>query len=834
MKFNMACFVCQSIDTDGLIRYKPYMRKSIIWLFILTLLVTSCKGSASTRNLTAATPAGSNALGAPGSITALPTASPTPNLPPTPTPQPAVRVELAEQALFVGDYETARREFQDALTASSDPEVQAAASLGVGRSFYLAKNYTNAVDALNRTLTTYPDSPVNASVYYFLARTYDAQSQFDRAAQAYGKYLELRPGVLDAYMQERRGDALMSAGSPAEAVEAYEAAYNAPRQGETMWIALKLGQAYASLGDYSNAIKTYLQVYETSDNDYARAQANLLMGQTYMAMGEPEQAYTRYLDSVEKFPRSYDTYSGLVQLVNDGIPVSNLNRGIVDYYAGQYGLAIEAFSRYIDSGEAQDATAYHYRALSYLAKNDPEPAVADWDYVINNFQADELWPTAWDEKAYTQWAYLDKYDDAANTLLEYINLAPESAQAPEYMFFAARIMERNNRLAEAANTWEQIMARYPSATNSYRGLFLAGVTYFRIADYTAALTIFQRAMVLANTPEEQASAYLWIGKTQLAKGDPNAARLAWEQGAQRDPTGYYSERANELLQGRDPFVVTRPVDLGYDLAQERPRAEQWLRSTFNLEPGIDLSGLGDLASDLRMQRAAEYWELGLYWQARVELESLRLASTTDPIRTYRLMNYMVEIGLYRSAILASRQILDLANLDDAGTLTAPPYFNHIRFGVYFKDQILKASEDEDFHPLFLLSLMRQESLFEGFAESGAGARGLMQIMPATGQEVASSMSWPADFTTEDLYRPEISIRLGARYLSRQRTYFENDMYATLAAYNGGPGNTIYWKQLAGDDPDLLLEVIRAEETRLYITQIYEFFNIYRLIYERGL
>ncbi len=60
--------------------------------------------------------------------------------------------------------------------------------------------------------------------------------------------------------------------------------------------------------------------------------------------------------------------------------------------------------------------------------------------------------------------------------------------------------------------------------------------------------------------------------------------------------------------------------------------------------------------------------------------------------------------------------------------------------------------------------------------------------------------------------------MGSNYLARQRDYFDNNLYATLAAYNGGPGNTIYWKEIAGDDPDLLLEVIRADETRTYIMQ----------------
>jgi soluble lytic murein transglycosylase len=270
------------------------------------------------------------------------------------------------------------------------------------------------------------------------------------------------------------------------------------------------------------------------------------------------------------------------------------------------------------------------------------------------------------------------------------------------------------------------------------------------------------------------------------------------------------------------------------LNQERIQAEQWLRTTFTLPEGTDLTGLGDMTGDPRMQRASVFWELGLYAEARDELELLRQSVAKDPVKTYQLMNYMYNLGLYRSAILSSRQILDLANLDDVGTLKAPAYFNHIRFGIYFKDQVVDASQKEGLHPLFLLSVLRQESMFESFAISSAGARGLMQIMPATGHEIVSSLGWPDNYEDDDLERPEVSITLGTRYLARQRDYFNNSLFATLSAYNGGPGNTTYWKDMAGDDPDLLLEVIRADETRKYITQIYEFFNIYRLLYERGL
>jgi soluble lytic murein transglycosylase len=126
--------------------------------------------------------------------------------------------------------------------------------------------------------------------------------------------------------------------------------------------------------------------------------------------------------------------------------------------------------------------------------------------------------------------------------------------------------------------------------------------------------------------------------------------------------------------------------------------------------------------------------------------------------------------------------------------------------------------------------MRQESLFEGFVRSSAGARGLMQIIPSTGAEVASRLGWPEGYSDDDLYRPNINLRLGVEYLDRQMAFLGGDLYAALAAYNGGPGNANTWKGMAPDDPDLFLEVIRFDETRSYIMRIYEIFSIYEEIY----
>jgi soluble lytic murein transglycosylase len=345
------------------------------------------------------------------------------------------------------------------------------------------------------------------------------------------------------------------------------------------------------------------------------------------------------------------------------------------------------------------------------------------------------------------------------------------------------------------------------------------------------LTIFQRNLLLAIQPEDRARAYFWIGKTQQQLGDNAAAQQSWQQGQAIDTTEYYSLRARDLLMGRALFETPALVNLNPDLEKERKDAEAWVRITFNLPAETDLSGPGSIATDARFIRGTELWEMGMYDEARLEFESLRESVSISPTDSFRLGNHLLGIGLYRSAIFAMRQVLTLAGQDSqSASLTAPPYFNHIRYGLYYHDLIIEQSQAYGLDPIFIFSVIRQESLFEGFVKSTAGAHGLMQVIPATGGQIASELNWPPGYDSDDLYRPNVSVRFGAYYLSKNRDLLGGNMYATLAAYNGGPGNALAWNELAGNDPDLLVEVIRFEETRNYIRAIYEIFGTYRTIY----
>ena len=726
----------------------------------------------------------------------------------------------------------AQSEYQIALSSATDPDMRAAALWGLGRVEYAAGNNGKALIDLWNLANNYPGNQNAVRAYFLMGEIYMALERYTEAAEAYTVYLALHPGVIDYYAQERRGDAYKAAGNYAEAIPAYQTALAAAHIGDDAALQIKIAQAYASSGDTTTALNLFDSIAKASSNDYDKAQIDLLSGQLYLSLGQTDQAYQRFLHTVDNYPTSPDSYSALVTLVNDNIPVDELNRGLTDYFAGQYGHALDAFYRYIASNPANnDGTANYYIALPLREMGNYQASVDAFSEFIGKFPENRYWQAAWDEKAYTQWAYLDQYDDAVKTLTDYASADPGSSYIPQTMLTAGQVYERAGRLDDAARSWDNIADTFPGSDLVPQALFSAGIARYRSAKYDQALVTFQRGLLLSTAIEDQARAYFWIGKTQQILGDTTSAQTSWQQAASLDQTDYYSLRAQDMLFKRGAFDQPPATNLSVDLPAERTEAEAWLRVTFSLPTDTDLSTPGALLSDARLVRGTELWTLGLEDEARLEFEDLRNAVEENPADSFRLANYLLDLGLYRSAITAIRQVLTLAGMStQSQTLAAPPYFNHVRYGLYYQDIITPAAEQNKFDSLFLYAVIRQGSLFEGFVRSTAGARGLMQIVPSTGQFIVDNLGWPPDYISDDLYRPSVSIQLGAHYLQSNQIYFGNDLYAALAAYNGGPGNAEAWRNLSGSDPDLFVEVIRYEETRNYIRSIYEIYSMYRSLY----
>ena len=234
-----------------------------------------------------------------------------------------------------------------------------------------------------------------------------------------------------------------------------------------------------------------------------------------------------------------------------------------------------------------------------------------------------------------------------------------------------------------------------------------------------------------------------------------------------------------------------------------------------------------LQEDSRLSVGKRLWELGLQEEAKRELEALRQDYAEDPLATYQLALFFRDLGLYRSSIIAAATLLNLAGTHE---LEAPLLIGRLAYPVYYADLILPLAEQFGYDPRLQFSLVRQESLFESFARSGAAAQGLSQVIPDTGAWIAEQLDWP-DFENDDLYHPYVGLNFGAYYLDQQLEYFNGDVHAALAAYNAGPGNAARWYETAGSDLDLFVDTIDFNETKTYVERIYAGYDIYSTLYD---
>jgi soluble lytic murein transglycosylase len=199
----------------------------------------------------------------------------------------------------------------------------------------------------------------------------------------------------------------------------------------------------------------------------------------------------------------------------------------------------------------------------------------------------------------------------------------------------------------------------------------------------------------------------------------------------------------------------------------------------------------------------------------------------DPLALYQLALAGRSMGLYRSSIRCVQRIVHLSPVESV--LEGPLFLQRLAYPLYFKDLVIAEAQANALDPLLLFALIRQESLFESYIASWAGARGLTQIVPATGEWVAAHLGWP-EYRSEDLDKPYVNVKFGAWYLAYQIQDFGN-IFAALAAYNAGPGNAIRWLSAENDsDDDLFVEGITFAESQLYVKRLYEYYFAYHALY----
>jgi soluble lytic murein transglycosylase-like protein len=146
----------------------------------------------------------------------------------------------------------------------------------------------------------------------------------------------------------------------------------------------------------------------------------------------------------------------------------------------------------------------------------------------------------------------------------------------------------------------------------------------------------------------------------------------------------------------------------------------------------------------------------------------------------------------------------------------------LMFPLSYFEVVRKKQNEMD--PLLFLSLMRQESAFNPEAMSGVGARGLMQLMPATARGIRR-------ISKQQLFQPEINIEVGTKYFLNRLAEYSGDVELTLAAYNAGFARVDQWrKRYPTENKLLFLDFIPFRETRDYVSAILRNYYWYVRLY----
>lgn len=757
----------------------------------------------------------------------VPYVTPTPVIVPTPTLPPDIALSGAQQALKNGDYVTAVDHFQSVIgQSSSAPEMVLAAYYGLGEAALREGLYEQAAVALTEFIKRYPDNPRLPQAHFLRGDAYLGLGQWESAITDFSTYLTLRPGIIDSYAYERIGDSYLALNQPARALENYALAADSQRVLASQFaLRERVAASYLNDGRPLDAVAQYDAILAEAQNGPYRASIQYQAAQVLIGAGNVADGYTRLHMIVNEQPDTYQAYQALGILLNAGLEIDVYQQALIYFYNEDYNAAIQAINTYTSQTGTASVDVLLLLGQAYRSMGNAQAAITTFQTIIDTYPTDPAYGQAWLEQGRT----LFLGDDIGGAIQRYMELAdnhPDVAEAAEALWRAGYLYSTLGDTASALTIFDSLGQRYPGTEQAQEGLMMGATLAYNAGNFGQATQLYSQ-LAATGSGEKQAIAYLWIGRLYQRDGKDDLARQAFEAAATADPGGYYSLRAQDLLTGQMPFTPPPSYRFDFDEGPQLSEAETWLRNVFGITQEGALYPLSPaLASDPRMIRGQELMAVAAYEDAEQEFETLRQAYQNDPLATYQLAIFLRDQNLYYLSITAAANLITSAGVD---TLDAPSYIARLRFPIYYSDLVLPQCEANNLDPLLVFALIRQESLFEGFATSYAAAQGLMQIIPDTGSWIANQLGWP-DYANSDVYRPYVNVTFGTYYLRWILDQVDNLPYVALAGYNGGPGFAMQWYGISGPDLDLFIQTISYEETQRYVRRIYEQYHVYWALY----
>lgn len=303
----------------------------------------------------------------------------------------------------------------------------------------------------------------------------------------------------------------------------------------------------------------------------------------------------------------------------------------------------------------------------------------------------------------------------------------------------------------------------------------------------------------------------WIAYSLEGHGKKNISSRLYERLLSSNPLSFYSivaQREYQLLNDKSfvvkPFKmpIVEKENLTTELRNTLKRLRLWIKVNDRFLAEKEISSLKAMTA------------------AKALTKPLETQISTEDFKRFTMLR-VTEVLNFEKAYLTSFRVLYNA-LED-GSLPVSTATIEYLFPAPYLEQIKKI--DSDIDPLLVLSLIRQESAFNPAARSHAGARGLMQLMPATARELKRGVR------NHQLVDPSLNLKLGIKYFKRLLKKYDGNLIHTLAAYNAGEGNLKRWMgtKLSHEDPLVIIESIPFKETRKYVKLIYRNVFFYKYL-----
>lgn len=609
----------------------------------------------------------------------------------------------------------------------------------------------------------------------------EAMAVFEKLIADHPDSLRVRDArLLWADSATRSGDALKVPGHLSELIEDHDAR-----------ALLAAAKAYESLNDQPNAVNFYRRTYfyGAGTNEAKEAEAKLTAIGESLDPKNAEEIHTRTekLYAARNFAEAERSFTALVSAFPDAVD-NGLRLKQIDALASLKKMAdAQAAFNAIPVGAKEKERAYYELVTGYAAAKMWPEAHRAADEMRQAFPSGTLTPKAWVDAGIAAADSRNKGESQYFLGAALVNY-PNAIEVAGAQFELAWLAHESGDLARSSQLLSEHLARYVDKDTTNRG-----------------------------------RAGYWAARDSERAGKTLEACLLYDAVMYRYSANWYGYLA---LQRRS--VMKAQGKCGEN---DRPPNELTAKAIANLKTVTVAPETSGPREMLRAERSDELSTIGLFDWAIDELnEAKRTAQNSPKINLALARHYRLKGDNVNALLALAKSYPDYAQMfpEEMGKEEWEIFYPLINW-----NDIKYWAGERKLDPYQVAGLIRQESVFNPRARSGANAYGLMQLLVPTAQTMARKyVSKTSQITSETLFQPPLNIELGTAFMRDQLDKFGRIEYMAVA-YNAGPGRVPQWRASLPAEIDEFVEEIPFRETKGYVQGVIRNSAQYRRLYDEN-